>query len=640
MHLAGSFLLALALRVAHVLSIRDAPFFRHLFLDPLFYDSWAVRIAGGDWLGRAEGVFFQDPAYPYLLALLYALFGHDYLAATLVQAVLGSLIPPLLYLAARRWLDTPAALIAALLAAVYPPAVYYDGLILKTWLGVLLATASLLALSRAVGTARPAPWVAAGLVLGAATLARGNLLLLLPVLAVWAFVDPSATVATGAGRGGPRRPGTRRTLAVPLALIAGASVVLAVSAVRNRVVGGDWALTTANAGQNFYIGNNALNSTGEYALLPFVDPDPGSERADFAREAQRRTGRELRPGEVSRFWFAESRRWIREHPGDWLRLLWRKLRNYLGAYEIPDNLDYYLVRESSPVLRLPLPGFGLVAPLGLLGALLLARRGGWPRALLLFLVTTTLSVVLFFVFSRFRMAAMPALFVLAGHALVALGRDVAEARAPGAARARLARRLVLLLMLLAFVNLPVRAPEDHLAVRVARGLGLPVTPETSATGHYNLGLAHAIQAERSDDPDLVLRLAETELRRSIAEDPGLARVHLELGKVLARLDREREALGAYREAVRLDPRDGRAWIGLGILERRAGTPAGAEAALRRAVALAPRSAMAHTLLGETLLELGRPGEAAAAFRAALEVRPDSERARRGLDRAGAAAARP
>ena len=68
--------------------------------------------------------------------------------------------------------------------------------------------------------------------------------------------------------------------------------------------------------------------------------------------------------DASRFWFGEGLAWIRAHPGAWLRLMVKKAVVLWEAYEVPDNLDYYVYRETAPVLRLPLPGFGLVAPLG------------------------------------------------------------------------------------------------------------------------------------------------------------------------------------------------------------------------------------------------------------------------------------
>ena len=103
----------------------------------------------------------------------------------------------------------------------------------------------------------------------------------------------------------------------------------------------------------------------------------GSERVLEAVEA---TVRDLVPFRVEYRIHRKdgSLAWIRDHPGRWLRLLWVKARNFWGAYEVPDNLDYYLYRGDAPVLRLPLATFGLVAPLALAGAWLLRRRPGWP----------------------------------------------------------------------------------------------------------------------------------------------------------------------------------------------------------------------------------------------------------------------
>jgi hypothetical protein len=67
-------------------------------------------------------------------------------------------------------------------------------------------------------------------------------------------------------------------------------MVITLTAVRNRIAGGHWVLTTAKGGQNFYIGNNPENVTGEYTVLPFVDPNPKYEERDFAREAEHRPG--------------------------------------------------------------------------------------------------------------------------------------------------------------------------------------------------------------------------------------------------------------------------------------------------------------------------------------------------------------
>jgi 4-amino-4-deoxy-L-arabinose transferase-like glycosyltransferase len=331
-------LAALALRLAHLLTVRDSPFFSYLMLDNLMYDEWGMRIAAGDWLG--QGAFFQDPLYAYFLGVEYLLFGHRYLPAVAVQCLLGAVVPPLLYAATRRWFGGLAAAIAGVIAVIYLPSIYYEGMILKSWMAVFLVSVVLWLLSRADGEESRWLWLWAGFAVGLTCLARGNVLLFVPFLVAWPLIQRSWRKA--------------------LMLLLGVAVIVGAVSIRNRVVGGEWILTTSNAGQNFYIGNNPLNRTGEYEKLPFIDPNPKHEELGFALEAERRTGMKMSAREVSRFWFSEARSWILSEPGGWARLTWLKLRNYWGAYEIPDNLDYYLYRMYAPVLRLPLAGFGLV----------------------------------------------------------------------------------------------------------------------------------------------------------------------------------------------------------------------------------------------------------------------------------------
>jgi tetratricopeptide (TPR) repeat protein len=635
---AGLFLLALVLRLLHLASILDSPFFSHLGLDPLAYDEWGRRIAGGDWLGNR--IFYQDPLYPYFLGVVYRLAGHHYAVVILVQCVLGALIPPLVYEAARRWFAQAEAAVAGLLAAVYLPAIYYEGLILKTWLGAFLVAAGLWALSHALsfrGRWRLS-WIGTGALLALACLVRGNVLLFFPVLAAWFLLDRSSVPppARPAASGSPRRwfiP-SRLQWQGAILLLAGVVAILGTTALRNRVVGGQWVLTTSQGGQNFYIGNNPANQNGRYDPLPFVGANPKFEEKGFAAEAQRRTGREMRPTEISRYWFSESFRWIGSRPGDWLRLQWLKLRNYWGAYEVPDNLDYYLYREEAPVLRLPLPGFGLLTPLALLGAALAWRRRGWPRALLLFLLVYSSSVILFFVFSRYRLPMMPAMMPFAGHALVESARRVRAALTGGGSRRPALVAVGLGLAFFLGVNLPVSAPAAYWSYRLAERLHLPRRLESTAAGHYNLGLSYAEQAKGASSDEELLRLAASEFREALRQDSRYAKPYAELGKVLARLEENDEAIRVYLQVIRMEPGRPRPHHVLGILHRRVGDLVAAEDAFRQALALDPGRLDSTIDLGEVLLEQGRRQEAAEAFRRALRLAPDDLRARDGLRAAG------
>src|SRR5688572_8224010 len=114
--------LALLLRVVHLGALDATPVFAVLLGDSREYHRWATEIANGAWLGT--GVFYQAPLYPYVLAIVYSLFGHDPGVARVMQAVAGAASCVLLGVAGRQFFGASAGLIAAALLAIYPPAIF------------------------------------------------------------------------------------------------------------------------------------------------------------------------------------------------------------------------------------------------------------------------------------------------------------------------------------------------------------------------------------------------------------------------------------------------------------------------------------------------------------------------------------
>jgi tetratricopeptide (TPR) repeat protein len=211
-------------------------------------------------------------------------------------------------------------------------------------------------------------------------------------------------------------------------------VVVAPVFLRNRIVGDDWVFTTSQAGANWFIGNNPGNPDGTYAVPYFVRPSPDYEEIDFRREAEHRSGRSLRPSEVSRFWVSEVLRWAAREPGRFLRLQGIKALAFLDRYEYPDNWSLYFVATFSPVLRLPLLSWPILVSFGALGAVraLRAPRDPDRAALALLVVFYALSTVAFFVFSRYRHPIAFPLIVLAAFGAVSLSTAVWERGLVGA----------------------------------------------------------------------------------------------------------------------------------------------------------------------------------------------------------------
>ena len=202
------FAIALIVRLLHVWQMRDTLFFSVLMGDSRGYDTWARQLAAGDWLGTE--VFYQAPLYPYVLGVIYALVGRDLLAVRLIQAVLGGVSSVALGYAGWRLVSPAAGLVAGLMLALYPPAIFFDGLVQKSVLDVLFVCLALAIAGAIVATGgRPRAWLLLGVVMGALSLTRENALALVAVVLVWAASPASAGAALDAGRTGRRRRGAR-----------------------------------------------------------------------------------------------------------------------------------------------------------------------------------------------------------------------------------------------------------------------------------------------------------------------------------------------------------------------------------------------------------------------------------------------
>jgi hypothetical protein len=81
-------------------------------------------------------------------------------------------------------------------------------------------------------------------------------------------------------------------------------------------------------------------------------------------------------------------------------------------YEWPDAVDYYYAKQTSVIYRLPLIEFGSLSFLALIELWLVRRRLQAFFPVLLFIVMWMGSTIVFFLFSRYRLPAIPGLILL------------------------------------------------------------------------------------------------------------------------------------------------------------------------------------------------------------------------------------
>ncbi len=566
------FVVALLVRLVYIFQIRQTPFFETLGLDAKFYDAWARRIASGT--GEREA-FFMSPLYPYFLAAIYRVLGRDLLLVRIIQAGIGSGTAALAYLIGHRVFGNRAALIAGLVTALYGALVFYDGSILITPLLVFLNALCLYLLIRADDKATPWLYALSGVALGLAGIGKATALAFAPVAALWIWFAW-------------RKRQAGRARAVGLFAL-GVVLIVAPVTIRNMVVADDFVLVTSNGGLNFYIGNSEI-STGGYVKPEGLDivGDPDGELI-----AEQAMDRDLRSSEVSAYWYGRARNYIGAHPGEWAKLLVRKLSFATSSYELPQLENYYFQKRYADLLKLPLPGFALIAPLGLVG-IALAWRRRQARLLALYFATSMVTIVAFFVVARYRLPVVPVLAVGSGFAVLEIVRLVRDRVWRTVTWAAVAFVLLLLAVNVNFYNI------DHV-----RGF---------AQSHFRLGI---IYAERGDTARAI-----EECLRSVELDPSYPKSHLNLGSMLVAEGRHEEAVEAFRTAVRLDPGYETGRVNLAMALESLGDFAGAVAELDTILSSEPDNALALKEKGVALYRWGKFAESRETLKAAMAADRD------------------
>ncbi|MFQ5718175.1 MAG: hypothetical protein ACE5IK_01365 [Acidobacteriota bacterium] len=521
-------------------------------------DRWAMQIAHGDlwWTDHGPGTGFPSPVYPYLVAAIYGLLGGRHvLAVAVFSALLGAITCGLCAGIARRAVSVRAGWLAGGLAAVYGPTIFYESFLLPETLAMFLTAAALFFTMRwfvadnsqhadrdadhpggvhvdaigfqfhgasadaetgtrerpAGGLAagdRPGPLLIAGLLWGAAVAAW-------PLLVAVAAAVGISLCRRGVPVGSSHR---RRRLAFAGGWFAcGLFIAILPCTVRNVIAEGRFVLISDTTAESWRIGNST-GSSGAFVETPGTLLTPGS--------------------------------------GPWLALLLRKAGLLFRGGEISQVTDYTFLRGASPVLSLPVPGFGVVAPLALLGAWILRRRARDLLPIHALAWITPFSVMLFFVAGRFRLPGMPALFVFAA----AAGDRLLPARATAFAWGRRLRWGLLLAVALIVINRPSGAPPGGAPFhRAAAAYYLEMGKIQQANG----AAAQALQAY-----DVALRLPVRSVR-ALAH-AGRARVELRL------LDDPEAARADLTRSLAIDPAHAEAdWARatLGTLEQDAGPAA-------------------------------------------------------------------
>lgn len=687
----GVFLLALLVRGIYLYESRDNPTFFTPIVDAQTYDGLARRLAGGQ--AVTSEFFWQPIFYPLFLSLVYRLSHSSILWAKIIQAVLGALTSSLTYHLGRRIFGRRTAIIAAAIAALYLPSVFYETELLAAGWAAFWLVAILLLLIRI--KEKPGFWNC--FALGAAgmlsIITRTEFLPFLGAACLWLFIVWV--------RG---QIGAAKIIRGTASICLGFLVIAGPLGILNHRVTGRARILPYSGGINFYIGNNP-----NYKKTITVRPGLGW-RELTATPA--RYGITDDQG-MERFFFNKTKEYIISEKAGFIKGLAYKTLQFISGREIPRNTDIYTFRKWSRLLQLLVwkighfgfP-FGVLLPLALVGLIFCRRSLPGPILLSLFLYPASMIVV--FVTSRYRAPVVPVISILAAAGVGIMGKMGQKKQWKS-----LAAAWAIVASACAISSAPGFFYEERLDYEAELYYGLGSTYDAwgkeeearkaylkaidlradYAEAHYNLAnilksqgqieesighYAQALQTEPNSieirnnfgaalkmqglisqaiqqwekaleiipsDPyahfNMGLAMAEQgkydlsikHFKEALQKSPDWVDIHINLGMIFLQQGKAAEAIEQFNEALRIKPDDAAIHCSLGVALGSQGELVKAIGHFREAIRLEPGHIEAHYNLGYALQLQGKLDEAIAEYQRLLQIDPHHTLGRQNLERA-------
>ncbi|HEC83605.1 MAG TPA: phospholipid carrier-dependent glycosyltransferase [Firmicutes bacterium] len=212
----------------------------------------------------------RTPGYPLLIAATFKVFGRNFNAVRIVQCSLDVVTTSLIFcLTTLLFSSNLAGLLAALAYALYPPAIFSTTYIMTETLYTFLLVGFTVTLMVSILTSNRWLSLAAGILLGLATLTRpGVLFLPLCLLAVGVILK-------------------RQLWKALLIFIVGFLVTILPWGARNYRTHGKWIMTSTLVGANLYKGNHIPSQGAFFASTDSLVPPPLRTKLATADEATR-----------------------------------------------------------------------------------------------------------------------------------------------------------------------------------------------------------------------------------------------------------------------------------------------------------------------------------------------------------------
>lgn len=332
----------------------------------------------------------QAPLYPYFLSRLYKYFGEDVRTIRVTQALIGLGSCILIFLIASQFFSPLTCFLCALIYALYDYALYFESVLLRATLISFLHLLALFLLLQYFKTRRAAYVIGAGLFIGINIFTRPNSLMMASMgLITIMLVDKTFYKKLV------------HTLVFGLAIF----LVLSPQIIKNAQQNKPLFLFSSQGGNVLAAGNMPDSPGYGWYVSPMAH--------DLLKQTKGNTGQVLKGILTIAL----------DHPKEFLRVQGRKLKAFFNAYEVPNNVNFYLAKEHSRVLTWLPVNFHILVILCIPGLWLgiIGLKESKTRILLYGYALMLFSTILpFYILGRFRLPFTGVMCVLSGFALQAL----------------------------------------------------------------------------------------------------------------------------------------------------------------------------------------------------------------------------
>ncbi|MCH7505007.1 glycosyltransferase family 39 protein [PVC group bacterium] len=507
-----------------------------------FHRNAVTIVKTNDWK-MATHAYNQAPLYTYFLAAVYKIISPDIRAARLIQTLLGIMTSIFIYLIGLRFFRASVSFLSAFLYGMYNYAIYFESVLLRATLIGFWNILIFYLLIRYFET-RSVPFlILSGIVLGLNIMTRPNALILVPFL-IWSLIyflnvqnEKSAKFffplfALSASILLPILPFIARNISLgfsPLAFSAQGATVF-ISGNTPDALGWGWEISRQAHALLQQFGDNPI-ALGKHLLIL-----------------------------------------IYQHPLDWIALQAQKLYRFFNEYEIPNNVNFYLMATFSNALKMVLVDFRVIAILAIPGLFLSFKRTPHHRLFVCFFLGLFFSIFIFYILGRFRLPVVGLLCLSAGFTLeriltYSLNRKWLKLGTLGA-----------ILILLSFFT---RMPEEPV-IRSNHffNMGL-IYLKTTYFPQAEIFFRKALEKKPKYDraaiqlADIYTRTghldeAEKIILEQILQSPGNHKLAVALGDIFIKRGKIDLAYEVFQGFEALDPKSPYPYYYYGVIEKRAG----------------------------------------------------------------------